>query len=69
MERKVCFTTIVKVDVITGRSFADLDSLTQIILDNEDHKLSTTEANTRYEDTVCPPNEIVDEIIAGLAKE
>lgn len=66
MERKVCFTTIVKVDVITGRSFADLDSLTQIILDNEEHKLSTTEASSRYEDTVCPPNEIVDEIIGEM---
>ena len=63
MERHVELTTIVQVDVLCGKSFADLETLKDIILKESDNKLAEEDYETRYEDTFCPENEIVDEII------
>jgi len=66
IERDVEFETIIQVDVIKGKTFADIQTLRDILIDNSDVKLSDEILSTRYEDTYCPENEIVDEIIAEM---
>ena len=59
-------TTITKIDVIEGDVSADIDALNDIVLENVDSKLSEKTYNSRNEDSFCPPNEIVDEIISQM---
>jgi uncharacterized protein (TIGR02466 family) len=63
LHRDVELTTIVKVDVLKGRSFSDLKTLKEVILSESNNKLSNQPCCSRYEDTYCPPHPIVDEII------
>ena len=64
-ERNVEFETIIQVDVIKGKIFTDIDSL-EIVLDNSNRKLSHEILSSRNEDTLCPENEFVDEVIAEM---
>ena len=66
LERKVEFETIIQVDVIKGKIFTDIDPILEIILDNSNRKLSNTLLSSRNEDTLCPENEFVDEVIAEM---
>jgi len=66
IERDVKFTTIVQIDVIEGKTFTDTETLRNILIDNSNRKLSEEMLSTRYEDTYCPDNEIVNEIIAEM---
>ena len=66
LERKVEFETIIQVDVVKGKIFADIDSILEIILDNSNRKLSNALLSSRNEDTLCPENEFVDEVIAEM---
>ena len=61
--RIVNFETIARVDIIKGKSFADIKTLSDMLIDNSNRKLSDKSTSTRYEDTYCPDNEIVDQII------
>ena len=65
-KRDVKFETIVQVDIIKGKIFTDIDSLLEIILDNSNKKLSHEKLSSRNEDTYCPENEFVDEVIAEM---
>ena len=66
LERKVEFETIIQVDVIKGKIFTDIDPILEIILDNSNRKLSNALLSSRNEDTLCPENEFVDEVIAEM---
>jgi uncharacterized protein (TIGR02466 family) len=63
INRHIELTTIVKVDIMKGKSFADLNTLKDILLKESDNRLSEDSYDTRYEDTYCPAHPIVDEII------
>jgi uncharacterized protein (TIGR02466 family) len=63
LNRDVELITIVKIDVLKGKSFVDLNTLKEIILKESDNKLSNQPYCTRYEDTYCPPHPIIDDII------
>ena len=63
INRHIELTTIVKIDVMKGKSFADLNTLKDILLKESDNRLSEDSYDTRYEDTYCPAHPIVDEII------
>ena len=65
-ERNVEFETIIQVDVIKGKIFTDTDPILEIILDNSNRKLSNALLSSRNEDTLCPENEFVDEVIAEM---
>jgi len=66
IERNVEFETIVQIDVIKGKIFTDIESLLEIILDNSNKKLSNELLSSRNEDTLCPENEFVDEVISEM---
>lgn len=63
INRHIELTTIVKIDVMKGKSFADLNTLKDILLKESDNRLSEDSYDTRYEDTYCPPHPIIDQII------
>ena len=65
LNRNVEVIPLVQIDILKGRSFADLKTLKEIILNeyNNNNRLSHVSYGSRYEDTHCPPHPIVDEII------
>ena len=69
IERNVEFETIIQVDVIKGKTFTEIDSLLEIVLDNSNRKLSHEILSSRNEDTHCPENEFVDEVIAEMKED
>ena len=69
INRQSCLTTIVKIDVINGTTSADVDSLAKILLDNENEKFTEEISHTKYEDCICPPNNIVNDIIDEMISD
>ena len=69
IERNVEFETIIQVDVIKGKTFTEIDSLLEIVLDNSNRKLSHEILSSRNEDTHCQENEFVDEVIAEMKED
>ena len=65
-ERTVEVDTLAKIELIKGRSYADMDALAKILIDNYGNKKNDKVMSTRYEDSVCPPNPIVDEVIEEM---
>jgi uncharacterized protein (TIGR02466 family) len=49
--------------LIKGKTNVDLDSLSKILLDNYNNKFDCEIDSTFSEDSICPPNEILDDII------
>ena len=49
-----------------GKVNSDLDSLSKILLDNYHNKFECDIESTFFEDSICPPNEIVDDIIEQM---
>ena len=64
--RDVELITIAKIDIMKGMVNVDLDSLSKILLDNYDNKFDCEIESTYFEDSICPPNEIVDDIIQQI---
>ena len=62
-ERHVEIDTLAKIELIKGRSYADMDGLAKILVDNYHNRKTDRVMSTLYEDSVCPPNPIVDEVI------
>ena len=54
---------IAYIQIIKGKVSADMDKLSKLLWDNYDKKLSKTVSSIRYEDSYCPSDPIVDEII------
>ena len=48
INRHIELTTIVKVDIMKGKSFADLNTLKDILLKESDNRLSEDSYDTRY---------------------
>ena len=66
MSRNVELINIAKIDVLKGTVDSDLDSLSKILLDNYHNKFECEIDSTYFEDSICPPNHIVDNIIEQL---
>ena len=66
LDRNVELINIVKVDLLKGRINADLDSLSKILVDNYHNKFECDIDSTYSEDSICPPNQIVDDIIEQM---
>ena len=64
--RDVELINIAKIDLIRGKINSDLDSLSKILLDNYHNKFECEVDSTYYEDSICPPNHVVDDIIEQL---
>ena len=56
-------TTIFQVEVISAPTKTDVDKLAKLLLQNEFNRISDDIYHTEHEDSRCPPNPIVDEII------
>ena len=64
--RDVKLITIAKIDIMKGMVDADLNSLSKILLDNYHNKFECEIESTYFEDSICPPNDIVDDIIEQI---
>ena len=47
----------------------DVDSLAKILLDNENEKFTEEISHTKYEDCICPPNNVVNDIIDEMISD
>ena len=66
IDRNVELINIAKIDLLKGRVNSDLDSLSKILLDNYHNRFECEVESTYFEDSVCPPNDIVDDIIEQM---
>ena len=64
--RNVELINLARIDLLKGRTNTDLDSLSKILIDNYGNRLSHSIDDTSFEDSVCPPNQFVDEIITEM---
>mgnify|MGYP001447951882 CR=1 FL=1 len=64
--RDVKLITIAKIDIMKGMVDANLNSLSKILLDNYHNKFECEVESTYFEDSICPPNDIVDDIIEQM---
>ena len=64
--RNVELINLARIDLLKGRTNTDLDSLSKILRDNYGNRLSSSIDDTSFEDSVCPPNQFVDEIITEM---
>ena len=64
--RDVKLITIAKIDIMKGMVDVDLNSLSKILLDNYHNKFECEVESTYFEDSICPPNDIVDDIIEQM---
>jgi len=64
--RDVKLITIAKIDIMKGMVNADFNSLSKILLDNYHNKFECEIESTYFEDSICPPNHIVDDIIEQI---
>jgi len=64
--RNVELINLARIDLLKGRTNTDLDSLSKILRDNYGNRLSHSIDDTSFEDSVCPPNQFVDEIIIEM---
>ena len=65
-DRNVDLINLARIDLLKGRVDADLDSLSKILLDNYHNKFECEIESTFSEDSICPPNEILDNIIEQI---
>ena len=65
-DRNVDLINIARVDLIKGKVDVDLNSLSKILLDNYHNKFECEAESTYSEDSICPPNNIVDDIIKQM---
>ena len=66
IDRNVELITMAKVELIKGRVTSDLDSLSKILRDNYHNRFECEIDCTYAEDSICPPNDIVDDIIKQI---
>ena len=58
--------TVARLDVLRGGTSSDVDSLSQLVLDNSSTSITNDETDTYNEDSYCPPSPIVDYIIEEI---
>ncbi len=66
MNREVKLINIARIDLLKGKTNADIDALGKILLDNYDTKFEKKDLSFYYEDSYCPKNEYVDLIIEEM---
>ena len=66
MTRNVELINIARIDLIKGNLNIELDSLTKILIDNYHTKIDSSLDSTRFEDSFCPSNPYLDEIITQI---
>ena len=54
--------TLLRLDILEGKSSVNLDELSTLLLDNYSKRLGENPANSRYEDSYCPPSPLVDQV-------
>ena len=64
--RNVELINIARIDLLKGKTNVNLDSLSQILLDNYATKFDKKDLSFYYEDSYCPSNEYVDTIIEEM---
>jgi len=64
--RNVELINLARIDLLKGKTNTDLDSLSKILRDNYSNKLSYNIDDTSFEDSLCPPNQFVDDIISEM---
>jgi len=69
MPRSVDLINLARIDLLKGKSDADLDSLSKILRDNYKSRLLDDVTTSSYEDSYCPPNEIVDGVIREMKND
>ena len=69
MPRSVDLINLARIDLLKGKSEADLDSLSKILRDNYKNRLLDDVTTSSYEDSYCPPNDIVDGIIREMKND
>ncbi len=58
--------TLDSLNIMTGFSEIDLETLKEVILESPQTKLSNNPLNTRYEDTIVPEHNLVDTVIGEI---
>ena len=66
MNRNIELINLVRIDLLKGKTNTDLDSLCKILLDNYTNKFDCDIDSTFFEDSICPQNKYVDEIIDDI---
>ena len=66
MTRNVELINIARIDLLKGYINTKLDLLTTILLDNYNQKIDSNSDSTRFEDSFCPSNPYLDEIIIQI---
>ena len=69
MPRSVDLINLARIDLLKGKSDADLDSLSKILRDNYKNRLLDDVTTSSYEDSYCPSNDIVDGIIREMKND
>ena len=69
MPRSVDLINLARIDLLKGKSEADLDSLSKILRDNYKNRLLDDVTTSSYEDSYCPSNDIVDGIIREMKND
>ena len=64
--RNVELINLARIDIIKGFTKTNLDSLSKILIDNYNNKFDCEIDSTFYEDSICPPNDYVNEIIEEI---
>ena len=60
---------IAYVQIIKGKISSDMDKLSKLLWDHYNDRLSDKVSSIRYEDSFCPPDPLVDEIIDEFEEE
>ena len=66
MTRNVELINIARIDLMKGYVNIKLDSLIKILLNNYHTKIDSSSDSTRFEDSYCPSNSYLDEIIKQI---
>ena len=61
-------TTIFQIEVLTTGTKTDVDKLAKLLLQNESHRISDDIYQSEHEDSRCPPNPMVDEIVNEISE-
>ena len=69
MPRSVDLINLARIDLLKGKSDADLDSLSKILRDNYKNRLLDDVTTSSYEDSYCPSNDIVDGIVREMKND
>ena len=57
---------IYSIEVIQGYTSANVDRLSQVILQNASQRLGDNPSHTRFEDSYCPDSAIIDRIVEDM---